>query len=48
MHKLDDIVKSQIISSYENNVAFRSQLLNTFNNHYMQNIKPLMLDYISF
>ena len=39
MDKLDDIVKSQMIFSYENNVAFRSQLLNTLNNHYTQNIK---------
>jgi hypothetical protein len=39
MDKLDDIFKSQIISSYENNVSFRSQLLNIFNSHYTQNIK---------
>uniref|UniRef100_A0A6C0I2V4 thiol oxidase n=1 Tax=viral metagenome TaxID=1070528 RepID=A0A6C0I2V4_9ZZZZ len=39
MDKLDDIFKSQIISSYENNLAFRYQLLNLFNNHYTQNIK---------
>ena len=39
MDKLDDIVKSQMIFSYENNVAFRCQLLNTLNNHYTQNIK---------
>jgi hypothetical protein len=39
MDKLDDIFKSQIISSYETNVAFRYQLLNIFNSHYTQNIK---------
>ena len=39
MDKLNDIVKSQMIFSYENNVAFRCQLLNLFNNHYTQNNK---------
>jgi hypothetical protein len=39
MDKLDDIFKSQIISSYETNVAFKYQLLNIFNSHYTQNIK---------
>ena len=39
MDDLDEIVKNQMISSYENNIAFLNQLLNTFNNHYIQNIK---------
>ena len=39
MDKLNDIVKSQMIFSHENNVAFRCQLLNLFNNHYTQNNK---------
>ena len=36
---LDEIIKNQMISSYENNAAFRNQILNTFSNHYIQNIK---------
>jgi copper chaperone CopZ len=39
MDNLDEIIKKQMISSYENNAAFRNQLLNTFNSHYIQNIK---------
>ena len=39
MDNLDEIIKNQMISSYENNAAFRNQLLNTFNTHYTQNIK---------
>ena len=39
MDNLDEIIKNQMISSYENNAAFRNQLLNTFNSHYTQNIK---------
>lgn len=39
MDNLDEIIKNQMISSYSNNIAFRSQLFNTFNNHYIQNIK---------
>jgi hypothetical protein len=39
MDNLDEIIKNQMISSYENNVAFRNQLLNTFNSHYTQNVK---------
>jgi hypothetical protein len=33
------IIISPLISSYENNAAFRNQLVNTFNSHYTQNIK---------
>jgi len=36
---LDEIIKNQMISSYENNAAFRNQLINTFNSHYIQNSK---------
>jgi hypothetical protein len=39
MDNLDEIIKNQMISSYENNAAFRNQLVNTFNTHYTQNIK---------
>ena len=39
METLDDILKNQMIVSYENNIMFRNQLINTFNNHYLQNIK---------
>ena len=39
MDNLDDIIKTQMISSYENNAAFRNQIINTFNSHYNQNIK---------
>ena len=39
MDNLDEIIKKQMISSYENNAAFRNQLVNTFNSHYTQNIK---------
>ena len=39
MDNLDEIIKKQMISSYENNAAFRNQIINTFNTHYTQNIK---------
>jgi hypothetical protein len=39
MDNLDEIIKNTMISSYSNNIAFRSQLFNTFNSHYNQNIK---------
>jgi hypothetical protein len=39
MDNLDQIIKKQMISSYENNATFRNQILNTFNSHYTQNIK---------
>jgi hypothetical protein len=39
MDNLDEIIKNQMISSYENNAAFRNQLINIFNSHYIQNIK---------
>jgi hypothetical protein len=39
MDSLDEIIKNQIIFSYENNLTFRNQLVNIFNNHYIQNIK---------
>ena len=39
MDNLDEIIKKQMISSYENNGAFRNQIINTFNTHYTQNIK---------
>ena len=39
MDNLDEIIKNQMISSYENNSAFRTQLVNAFNTHYIQNIK---------
>ena len=38
MDKLDEILKKQMISSYENNVTFRNELIRTFNNH-LKNIK---------
>jgi hypothetical protein len=39
MDNLDEIIKNQMIFSYENNVTFKNQLVNIFNNHYLQNIK---------
>ena len=39
MDNLDKTIKKQMISSYENNAAFRTQLVNAFNSHYIQNIK---------
>jgi hypothetical protein len=39
MDNLDEILKNQMIFSYENNVTFRNQLVNVFNNHYNQNIR---------
>jgi len=39
MDNLDGILKNNMISSYENNVAFRWQLFNIFNNHSMQNVR---------
>ena len=39
MDNLDEIIKNQMIFSYENNLTFRNQLVNIFNNHYIQNIK---------
>jgi hypothetical protein len=39
MDNLDEIIKNQMISSYENNTAFRTQIINAFNSHYTQNIK---------
>ena len=38
MDNLDEIIKKQMVSSYENNAAFRTQLVNTFNTNYTQNI----------
>jgi len=39
MDNLDETIKNHMIFSYENNVAFRSQLTNVFNTHYTQNVK---------
>jgi hypothetical protein len=39
MDNLDEIIKKQMISSYENNAVFRNLIINTLNNHYTQNIK---------
>jgi hypothetical protein len=39
MDNLDETIKNHMIFSYKNNVAFRSQLTNTFNTHYTQNVK---------
>ena len=39
MDNLDEIIKNQMISSYENNLSFRTQLTNVFNTHYIQNSK---------
>jgi hypothetical protein len=39
MDNLDKIIKDQMLSSYEKNATFRNQLVNTFNGHYIQNIK---------
>lgn len=39
MDNLDEIIKNQMIFSYENNLTFRNQLVNIFNSHYLQNIK---------
>ena len=39
MDNLDEIIKNQMIPSYENNATFRNQIINTFNSHYTQNIK---------
>ena len=39
MDNLDEIIKNQMIFSYENNAAFRTQIINVFNSHYIQNIK---------
>jgi len=43
MDNLDDIIKKQMIASFQTNAGFRNQLLATFNNHYMQNIKYHMM-----
>ena len=43
MDSLDEIVKNQVISSYENSIAFRMQLTNTFNTYCLQNIKYHMM-----
>ena len=34
MDNLDEIIKNQMIFSYENNLTFRNQLVTIFNNHY--------------
>ena len=39
MDNLNEIIKNQMLSSYENNTTFRTQLVNAFNSHYIQNIK---------
>ena len=39
MDNLDEIIKNQMIFSYENNLTFRNQLVTILNNHYLQNIK---------
>lgn len=39
MDNLDEIIKNQMIFSYENNLTFRNQLVTIFNNNYLQNIK---------
>jgi hypothetical protein len=39
MDNLHEIIKNQMISSFENNASFRNQLVNAFNTHYTQNIK---------
>ena len=36
---LDETIKTHMISSYENNSAFRYQLINLLNTHYTQNVK---------
>jgi hypothetical protein len=36
---LDEIIKNQMISSYETNILFRTQLSNIFNTYYLQNSK---------
>jgi len=38
MEKIDEIIKNQMISSYESK-SFKTQLTNIFNNHYIQNIR---------
>lgn len=39
MNSLDEIIKQQMIFSYENNISFRNQVSNIFNIHFNQNIK---------
>lgn len=39
MDNLDETIKNHMLFSYENNVAFRTQLTNVFNTHYTQNVK---------
>jgi len=39
MDNLDEIIKQQMIFSYENNIAFRNQVSSIFNIHFNQNIK---------
>lgn len=39
MNNLDNIIKNQMIFSYENNITFKNQIVNNFNSHYNQNIK---------
>lgn len=39
MDGLDDIIKNQMILSYQNNSSFRNQLIHTFNSYYTQNIR---------
>jgi hypothetical protein len=39
MDKLDEIMKNQMIFSFENNLSFRNQLSNVFNVYHLQNSK---------
>ena len=39
MDNLDEIMKNQMIFSFENNLSFRNQLSNVFNAYHLQNIK---------
>jgi len=39
MDNLDETIKNQMISSFENNLLFRTQLTTVFNTHYTQNVK---------
>ena len=39
MNNLDNIIKNQMIFSYENNITFKNHIVHNFNSHYNQNIK---------
>ena len=39
MNNLDEIIKNQMILSFQHNASFRNQIVHTFNSYYTQNIR---------